>query len=152
MQHDVLLAMNAQGWGIPNLGVTDDSELGGPAMSDAAANYGHLLLLGPADPGFSTTPSEMPGALIEPLFITDPFEGSIAANVSGQAVIAGGLAQAVQQYFAPAAPGGRIQRPPSRRGTRRSRGRPPDPVRSGRGEISAFWRTAALTPAARQVA
>ncbi len=106
MQNDVLSAMNAQGWGIPNLGVSDDSELGGPAMSDAAANYGHLLLLGPADPGFSTTPSEMPGALIEPLFITDPFEGSIAASASGQVVIAGGLAQAVEQYFAPAAPGG----------------------------------------------
>ena len=44
----------------------------------------------------------MPGALIEPLFITDPFEGSIADSKAGQEVIAGGLAQAVEQYFKPA--------------------------------------------------
>jgi N-acetylmuramoyl-L-alanine amidase len=41
----------------------------------------------------------MPGALIEPLFITDPFEGSIANSARGQEVIAGGIARAVQQYF-----------------------------------------------------
>ena len=45
----------------------------------------------------------MPGALIEPLFITDPYEGTQAASPSGQQVIAGGLAQAVEQYFAPPA-------------------------------------------------
>ena len=105
VQNDVLDAMNAQGWGIPSLGVTDDSQLGGPALSSAAANYSHLLLLGPGVPGWFDTPSEMPGALIEPLFITDPFEGSIADSASGQQVIAGGLAQAVEQYFGPPATG-----------------------------------------------
>ncbi len=106
VQTDALDAMNAQGWGIPDLGVTDDSELGGPALSTAAADYGHLLLLGPADPGFSTSPSLMPGALIEPLFITDPYEGTEADSVFGQQVIAGGLALAIEQYFTPAAPAG----------------------------------------------
>ena len=105
VQADVLGAMNAQGWGIPNLGVTDDSQLGGPALSAAAADYGHLLLLGPADPGWFSTPSQMPGALIEPLFITDPYEGTQAASASGQEVIAGGLAQAIEQYFVPVPPG-----------------------------------------------
>jgi N-acetylmuramoyl-L-alanine amidase len=105
VQNDVLAAMNAQGWGIPSLGVTDDTQLGGPALSNAAANYSHLLLLGPGVPGWFETPSEMPGALVEPLFITDPFEGSIADSASGQQVIAGGLAQAVEQYFAPPAAG-----------------------------------------------
>jgi N-acetylmuramoyl-L-alanine amidase len=105
VQNDVLNAMNAQGWGIPSLGVTDDTQLGGPALSSAAANYSHLLLLGPGVPGWFDSPSEMPGALIEPLFITDPFEGSIADSASGQQVIAGGLAQAVEQYFAPPATG-----------------------------------------------
>src|SRR5271156_1687099 len=105
VQNDVLNAMNAQGWNIPSLGVTNDTELGGPALRTAAANYGHLLLLGPGVPGWFTTPSEMPGALIEPLFITDPFEGSLADSSSGQQVIAGGLAQAVEQYFAPPATG-----------------------------------------------
>ena len=53
VQTDVMNAMNAQGWGIPDLGVVDDSELGGPALTTAAADYGHLLLLGPADPASS---------------------------------------------------------------------------------------------------
>jgi N-acetylmuramoyl-L-alanine amidase len=43
----------------------------------------------------------MPGALIEPLFVTDPFEGSVAASVSGQQVIAGALTEAIGQYFNP---------------------------------------------------
>ena len=102
VQTDVLDAMNAQGWGIPNLGVVDDSQLGGPALSTAAADYGHLLLLGPADPGWFTTPSQMPGALIEPVFITDPFEGFMVDSPAGQQVIAGGLAEAIDQYFASA--------------------------------------------------
>jgi len=106
VQGDVLSAMNAQGWGIPDLGVVDDSQLGGPAMTTAAADYGHLLLLGPADAGYFSTPSTMPGALIEPLFITDPYEASIAASAQGQQVIAGGLAHAVEAYFAEGTEGG----------------------------------------------
>ena len=62
-----------------------------PPLTAAAGDYGHLLLLGPADPGWFSTPSGMPGTLIEPLFITDPFEASIAESPSGQQVIAGGL-------------------------------------------------------------
>jgi N-acetylmuramoyl-L-alanine amidase len=104
VQSDVLAAMNAQGWGIPDDGAVSDVSLGGPALSSEAAAYGHLLLLGPASPGYFDTPSSMPGALIEPLFITDPFEGSIAASSAGQHTIAQGIAQAVEQYFAPAAP------------------------------------------------
>ena len=101
VQTDVLAAMNGHGWDIPSEGVVDDTELGGPALTDAAASYNHLLLLGPADPGWFDTPSLMPGALIEPLFITDPFEGSLAASTEGQQVIAHGLATAVEQYFGP---------------------------------------------------
>jgi N-acetylmuramoyl-L-alanine amidase len=101
VQTDVLAAMNAQGWNIPNDGVVQDGSLGGPPLSDAAADYGHLVLLGPADPGYFSTPSTMPGALIEPLYITDPYEGSLANSAHGQRVIAGGLATAVEQYFGP---------------------------------------------------
>jgi N-acetylmuramoyl-L-alanine amidase len=99
VQTDVLRALNANGWGIPNEGVQPDTELGS-ASSAKAISYGHLLLLGPADPGWFDTPSQMPGALTEPLFITDPFEGSITTSSEGQHVIASGLANAVEQYFA----------------------------------------------------
>jgi len=102
VQADVLAAMNAQGWGIPDEGVIPDGDLGS-AISSRAMSYGHLLLLGPAEAGYFSTPSQMPGVLIEPLFITDPFEGSIAASSTGQQIIATGLAQAVEQYFSLAA-------------------------------------------------
>jgi N-acetylmuramoyl-L-alanine amidase len=104
VQTEVLAALNAHGWAIPDDRVVSDASLGGPALSPAAAAYGHLLLLGPARPGYFDTPSRMPGALIEPLFITDPFEGSVAASSAGQQAIASGLAQAVAAYFAPPAP------------------------------------------------
>ncbi len=99
LQGDVLSAMNAQGWDIPSEGVQPDTVLGS-ALDSAALAYGHLILLGPAKAGYFTTPSQMPGALIEPLFVTDPFEGSIAASAQGQQVIATALAQAINQYFA----------------------------------------------------
>jgi N-acetylmuramoyl-L-alanine amidase len=98
LQADVLSAMNGQGWGIPDEGVLTDNYLGS-AISDAAVSYGHLLLLGPAESGYFTTPSQMPGALIEPLFVTDPYEATIGASAHGQQVIAQGLASAVEGYF-----------------------------------------------------
>ncbi len=102
LQAKVLTAMNARGWTIPNERVQADSGLGSSLSSQDRA-YHHLVLLGPASRGYFTTPSQMPGALIEPLFITDPFEGSIADSRDGQHVIARGLADAVEQYFAPVA-------------------------------------------------
>jgi N-acetylmuramoyl-L-alanine amidase len=98
LQDDVLGAMNAQGWNIPDDGVQPDTGLGS-ALTAAAEAYGHLLLLGPAKAGYFQTPSQMPGALIEPLFVTDPFEASIAASAHGQQVIASALAKAIEQYF-----------------------------------------------------
>jgi N-acetylmuramoyl-L-alanine amidase len=58
-------------------------------------------LLGPAQSGYFTTPGQMPGELVEPLFITDPSEATIAASTQGQQVIAQGLASAVEAYFGP---------------------------------------------------
>jgi N-acetylmuramoyl-L-alanine amidase len=100
VQSAVLAAMNAQGWQIPDAGVQSDQGLGS-SLTAADLAYGHLILLGPAKRGYFSTPSTMPGALVEPLFITDPFEGSIAASSHGQQVIAAGLARAIEQYFAP---------------------------------------------------
>jgi N-acetylmuramoyl-L-alanine amidase len=109
LQHDVLTAMNAQGWQIPDDGVLPDSgygsSVGDPSaggLAALAASYDHLMLIGPPLSGFLNTPSQMPGAVIEPLYLTDPFEGSIAANPADQQVIANGIATAVEQYLAPA--------------------------------------------------
>jgi N-acetylmuramoyl-L-alanine amidase len=99
LQADVLAKLNAQNYGIPDGGVSNDSGYGS-TVSEVGVSYGHLEVLGPAYPqnGF-TTPSEMPGALIEPLFLSDPFEASIAASGSGQELIAEGVANAVGNYF-----------------------------------------------------
>ncbi len=114
LQSDVLSAMNAQGWGIPDDGVSPDSGFGslvetssGSALATLAASYDHLLLLGPALAGFSSSPSQMPGAVLEPLYLTDPYEGSIAVTPADQQVIAGGIARAVGQFLGTApGPGG----------------------------------------------
>jgi N-acetylmuramoyl-L-alanine amidase len=108
VQTAVLASMNGRGWGIPDDGAVPDNSLGSvaPSASDSglaaeALSYDHLLLLGPGEPGYQDTPSEMPGALIEPLYLTDPFEGSIADSAIGQQTIAQGLARAIEQYLAP---------------------------------------------------
>jgi N-acetylmuramoyl-L-alanine amidase len=100
LQGELLAAMNAQGWRIPNDGVKSDVVLGS-VLNNQALAYGHLVLLGPARRGYVSTPSRMPGALIEPLFITDPFEATIAASRHDQQVIAAALARAIEGYFTP---------------------------------------------------
>jgi N-acetylmuramoyl-L-alanine amidase len=110
VQADVLTDMNAQGWGIPDDGVLSDTTLGSVSgnpgdggLAADAADYDHIMLIGPAMAGYFTTPSLMPGAVIEPLYITDPLEGTIAASQVGQQVIAQGIASAVEQFLAPVA-------------------------------------------------
>jgi N-acetylmuramoyl-L-alanine amidase len=109
VQHDVLADINAQGWDIPDDGVLPDTSLGSfvgdpssGGIAGAAAAYDHLLLIGPAQAGYFSTPSQMPGAVIEPLYLTDPFEGSIADTTHGQMVIARGIARAIETFLQPA--------------------------------------------------
>jgi len=112
LQAAVLSALDSWGWQIPDDGVVDDTELGslvgdpdlGGLAAEAAA-YDHLLLLGPAQAGYFTTPSQMPGAVIEPLYLTDPFEGGLAASPLAQRVMGEALAAGVAKYLgaAPAA-------------------------------------------------
>jgi N-acetylmuramoyl-L-alanine amidase len=120
VQNDVMAAMNAQGWGIPNDGVQPDDQLGSLSgdpgaggIAAEAATYNHLMLIGPAMAGFFSTPSDVPGVVIEPLYITDPFEGSIADSPSGQRVIAQGIATAIEQYLAPPPPPAKKKKVPA---------------------------------------
>ena len=98
VQQDVLAAMNADGWRIPDDGVHADGGFGS-AVTNADRSYGHLVLLGPAKAGYLATPTTMPGALIEPLYLTNLAEATIAASRQGQRAVARGLAAAVEQYF-----------------------------------------------------
>jgi N-acetylmuramoyl-L-alanine amidase len=108
VQRDVRADMNAQGWAIPDDGVLADTSLGSyvgdpssGGIAGEAAAYDHLLLIGPAMSGFFADPSQMPGAVIEPLYLTDPFEGSIADSAHGQMVMARGMASAIGRFLEP---------------------------------------------------
>jgi len=59
-----------------------------------------LFLLGPAFHGWNDHPSQMPGALIEPLFVTNLREHRIAASRAGNQAIAEGIAKAVESFAA----------------------------------------------------
>lgn len=108
VQSDTLASMNSHGWDIPDAGVMSDEGLGSlvptsdvTGLAAEARDYHHLLLLGPPVPGYQDSPSQMPGVIIEPLFLTDPFEAGVAASASGVAAMAGGIARAVEQDLAP---------------------------------------------------
>jgi N-acetylmuramoyl-L-alanine amidase len=103
LQSDILASVRAAGWSIPDRGVlTDESQ--GNATPGAPAGWHHVFLLGPAFQGWNEHPSQMPGALVEPLFVTNPLEDRIVASQAGDQAIAHGIAEAVESFVAGAAP------------------------------------------------
>lgn len=99
VQADIQAAFSGRGWTVPDRGTKDDSTLDPPALTVRAEEYGHLLELGPAQTGWLSDPSRMPGALTEPLFLTDPNEADVAVTDAGQQVIAAGIESAINSYF-----------------------------------------------------
>ena len=99
VQRDVVASLRAEGTAVPDLGVHTDVGFGS-ALTRADQGYGHLVLLGPAERGYLSTPTMAPAALIEPLFLTNPPEASAADSRAGQQAIARGLADATAQFFA----------------------------------------------------
>jgi N-acetylmuramoyl-L-alanine amidase len=99
VQTEVLGALDAAGWSVPDRGIAPDTTVGGGEITPQGQAYGHLDLLGPPDPGYVDQPSTMPGALTEPLFLTNATEAAVAADPAGQQAIAAGISQAVQQFL-----------------------------------------------------
>jgi N-acetylmuramoyl-L-alanine amidase len=95
----VLARLRSGGWPVPDRGVWKDSDVGVTALTNEGADYGHLIELGPAQPGWVDHPSQMPGALIEPLFLTRPSEADVAAGRAGQSAIAAGLEAGLSAFF-----------------------------------------------------
>ena len=85
--------------GSSDRGVWTDDQLGAPTLTPSGSTYGHLIELGPASAGWVDHPSEMPGALVEPLFLTNPGEASVAASPAGQEKIATALKNGLEAYF-----------------------------------------------------
>jgi N-acetylmuramoyl-L-alanine amidase len=88
--------------GTSDRGVWTDDKLSAPSLTDAARDYGHLIELGPTSPGWVDNPSLMPGALVEPLFLTNPAEAQMASDPAGQQRIAQALATGLGKYFSSA--------------------------------------------------
>jgi N-acetylmuramoyl-L-alanine amidase len=99
LQQSVLHAFLAHGWTVPDRGIVPDTQLAAPTLTQRGAAYGHLLELGPADPGWLDRPSKMPGALSESLFISDPTEADIVHGRTGRHVLSQSLARAIDEYF-----------------------------------------------------
>jgi N-acetylmuramoyl-L-alanine amidase len=84
--------------GAPDRGVWTDDQLAAPALTGSGQSYGHLIELGPGSPGWVDHPSQMPGALVEPLFVTNPSEAQIAGDPAGQQKIAQGLEAGILKF------------------------------------------------------
>jgi N-acetylmuramoyl-L-alanine amidase len=84
--------------GASDRGVLTDDQLAAPTLTASGASYGHLIELGPASAGWVDDPSQMPGALVEPLFLTNPAEAQIASDPAGQETIAEALEAGLLNY------------------------------------------------------
>ncbi|HYL08763.1 MAG TPA: N-acetylmuramoyl-L-alanine amidase [Candidatus Udaeobacter sp.] len=98
------LALDLQGALVTGLGTSDrgvwpDDQVNAPTLTTSGSAYGHLIELGPQLTGWVDDPSRMPGALVEPLFITHPQEARIAADPAGQQQMAVALEAGLQKYF-----------------------------------------------------
>ena len=98
------LATDLQAAVVAALGVTDrgiftDDELGAPTLTTSGSLYNHLIELGPAAAGWVDSPSQMPGALVEPLFLTNPAEARLAGDPAGQQRIAVALQRGVIKFL-----------------------------------------------------
>src|SRR6202521_790266 len=74
--------------GTADRGVWTDDQLAAPTLTTSGSTYNHLIKLGPMSSGWVDAPSQMAGALVEPLFLTNPTEARLASDPSGQQVLA----------------------------------------------------------------
>ena len=86
--------------GTNDRGIWTDDELVAPTLTSSGSVYGHLIELGPSEAGYVDDPSTMPGALVEPLFLTNQVEVRLASSESGRQRIAGALKDGLEKYLA----------------------------------------------------
>jgi N-acetylmuramoyl-L-alanine amidase len=85
--------------GTSDRGVWTDDQLAAPTLTSSGSTYGHLIELGPMAAGWVDNPSLMPGALVEPLFLTNTTEARVASDPAGQQRIAGALEAGLVKYL-----------------------------------------------------
>ena len=85
--------------GTADRGVWTDDQLAAPTLTSSGSSYNHLIELGPMSAGWVDAPSQMAGALVEPLFLTNPAEARVASDPSGQQVIAAALEAGLVKFL-----------------------------------------------------
>lgn len=98
VQQNLMDALHAQGYSTPDRGVSADSQTGEESMGTLPSSYNHLVLLGPGVPG-QLVPSQMPGALTEIFFLSNPNEATAVTEPGVQDVIADALADAIEAFL-----------------------------------------------------
>ena len=86
------------GVGMTDRGVWSDDGVG-TALTARGNQYSHLVLLGPAATGWVDDPTSMPGALVEPLFLTNPTDARLAADPAVQQRMADALRQGLEKFL-----------------------------------------------------
>ncbi|MDD7938333.1 N-acetylmuramoyl-L-alanine amidase [Actinomycetospora lutea] len=92
LQTTIRARLTAAGHAPLDRGIADDS-------SGAEAGGGHLVLLGPRIPGYIDEPSAMPGALVEPLFLTNPGDLAAIAEPAGTDALGDAVATGVTDFL-----------------------------------------------------
>jgi N-acetylmuramoyl-L-alanine amidase len=85
--------------GTDDRGVWTDDQLAAPTLTSSGSTYGHLIELGPRSAGWVDDPSQMPGVLVEPLFLTNPAEARLASDEAGQEKIATALESGLVKFL-----------------------------------------------------
>jgi N-acetylmuramoyl-L-alanine amidase len=85
--------------GTADRGVWTDDQIAAPTLTSSGSTYGHLIELGPKASGWVDEPSQMPGALAEPLFLTNPREARLAGDPAGQKQIAAALEAGLVKFL-----------------------------------------------------
>jgi N-acetylmuramoyl-L-alanine amidase len=98
VQNSVITSFHAHGYAVPDRGITDDTDLQAEAFGTLPSSYNHLVVLGPELPG-RLRPSNMPGALSESLFLSNPAEATIISQPAVQDLLAQSYADAIEAFL-----------------------------------------------------
>ena len=103
IQSSLVSSLAAHGVTVRDRGATDDQDLQMESLGAIDRGYNHLVLLGPAISG-RLRPSQMPGALTEVVFLSNPREADAVAQAGVQDAIAAGFASSIEQFLREPAP------------------------------------------------
>lgn len=111
VQQAQLKALADLGYPPRDWGALPDDTFKTPRQSKVDDGYEHITLIGPPGP-HRTRPSRMPGAIAEPLFLTNPKEAELAKDPQVRDALARAYAQAIRAFLQEERPAGRSSLPP----------------------------------------